>query len=80
VVDLFPRVDRQHAHDHRDILPRPVGMEKRQPVPKLESICKTVLAHESGDPGVHFGEKSRRSKISWDCPFTSLSTENTVAR
>jgi hypothetical protein len=26
------------------------------------SICKTVLAHESGDPGVEFNEKNRGSK------------------
>jgi RNA recognition motif-containing protein len=30
---------------------------------EFESICKTVLGHESGD------EKNRGSKISWDCPF-----------
>jgi hypothetical protein len=26
---------------------------------EFESICKTVLAHESGDPGVQFNEKPR---------------------
>jgi hypothetical protein len=26
---------------------------------EFESICKTVLAHESGDPGVQFDEKTR---------------------
>jgi hypothetical protein len=31
---------------------------------EFESICKTVLAHESGDPGVQFNEKNRGSKIS----------------
>jgi hypothetical protein len=36
---------------------------------EFESICKTVLAHESGNPGVQFNEKIRGSKISWDCPF-----------
>jgi hypothetical protein len=34
---------------------------------EFESICKTVLAHESGDPGEQFNEKNRGSKISWDC-------------
>jgi hypothetical protein len=38
---------------------------------QFESICKTVLAHESGDPGVQFNEK-RGSKISQDCPFKIL--------
>jgi hypothetical protein len=28
--------------------------------PRFESICKTVLAHESGDPGVQFHEKKPR--------------------
>jgi hypothetical protein len=36
---------------------------------KFESICKTVLAHESGDPWVQFNEKTGGSKISWHCPF-----------
>jgi hypothetical protein len=27
---------------------------------EFESICKTVLAHESGDPGVQFNEKKPR--------------------
>jgi hypothetical protein len=36
---------------------------------EFESICKTVLAHESGVPGVQFNEKNRGSKISWHCPF-----------
>jgi hypothetical protein len=36
---------------------------------EFESICKTVLAHESGDSGVQFNEKKRGSKISWHCPF-----------
>jgi hypothetical protein len=36
---------------------------------EFESICKTVLAHESGDPGVQSNEKNRGSKISWHCPF-----------
>jgi hypothetical protein len=37
---------------------------------EIESICKTVFAHESGDPGAQFNEKKNRgSKISWDCPF-----------
>jgi hypothetical protein len=31
---------------------------------QFESICKTVLAHVSGDPGVQFNEKNRESKIS----------------
>jgi hypothetical protein len=31
---------------------------------EFKSICKTVLAHESGDPGVQFNEKNRRSKNS----------------
>jgi hypothetical protein len=31
---------------------------------EFESICKTVLSHESGDPGVQFKEKNRGSKIS----------------
>jgi hypothetical protein len=29
---------------------------------EFESICKTVLAHESGDPGVQFDEKTRGRK------------------
>jgi hypothetical protein len=29
---------------------------------EFESICKTVLAHESGDPGVQFDEKIRGRK------------------
>jgi hypothetical protein len=35
--------------------------KKRQPgyLRELESICKTVLAHESRDPGVQFNEKPR---------------------
>jgi hypothetical protein len=36
---------------------------------EFESICKTVLGHESGDPGVQFNEKIRGSKILWYCPF-----------
>jgi hypothetical protein len=28
----------------------------------FESICKTVLAHESGDPGVQFNEKTEGRK------------------
>jgi hypothetical protein len=36
---------------------------------ELESICKTVLSHESGDPGVLLNEKIRGPKISSDCPF-----------
>jgi hypothetical protein len=39
---------------------------------EFESICKTVLAHESGDPGVQFNEKNRGSKISWHCPFNTV--------
>jgi hypothetical protein len=35
---------------------------------EFESICKTVLAHESGDPGVQFNEKTKGRK-SGDCPF-----------
>jgi hypothetical protein len=26
---------------------------------EFESICKTVLVHESGDPGVQFNEKTK---------------------
>jgi hypothetical protein len=29
---------------------------------EFESICKTVLAHESGDPGVQFNEKTADRK------------------
>jgi hypothetical protein len=29
---------------------------------EFESICKTVLAHESGDPGVQFNETTPRVK------------------
>jgi hypothetical protein len=29
---------------------------------EFESICKTVLAHESGDPGVQFNEKTEGRK------------------
>jgi hypothetical protein len=29
---------------------------------EFESICKTVLAYESGDPGVQFDEKTRSQK------------------
>jgi hypothetical protein len=29
---------------------------------EFESICKTVLAHESGDPGAQFNEKSEGQK------------------
>jgi hypothetical protein len=29
---------------------------------KFESICKTVLAHESEDPGVQFNEKTEGPK------------------
>jgi hypothetical protein len=29
----------------------------------FESTCKTVLAHESGDPGVHFNEKTEGRKF-----------------
>jgi hypothetical protein len=38
---------------------------------EFEYICKIVLAHESGDPGVQFNEKNRGSKISWHCLFKS---------
>jgi hypothetical protein len=50
---------------------------------EFETICKTVLAHESGDPEVpvQFNEKNRGSKISWDCPFNnSAQGQHTVAR
>jgi hypothetical protein len=36
---------------------------------KYEFIFKRALAHESGDPGVLFAKKTRRLKISLDCPF-----------
>jgi hypothetical protein len=36
---------------------------------EFESICKTVLANESGDPGVQFYEKNRGSKISYTVPL-----------
>jgi hypothetical protein len=29
---------------------------------EFESICKTVLAHESGDPGIQFNEKTDGKK------------------
>jgi hypothetical protein len=29
---------------------------------EFESICKTVLAHESGDPGVQFNEKKTEGR------------------
>jgi hypothetical protein len=34
----------------------------RDSVREFESICKTVLAHESGDPGVQFNEKNEGRK------------------
>jgi hypothetical protein len=40
---------------------------------EFESVFKTALAHESGDPGVPFKEKNRGSKISWYSPFNPLS-------
>jgi hypothetical protein len=39
---------------------------------EFESICKTVLAHESGDPGVQFNEKNRGLKISWHVALKDL--------
>jgi hypothetical protein len=30
---------------------------------EFKSICKTILAHESGDPGVQFNEKIRDESI-----------------
>jgi hypothetical protein len=38
---------------------------------EYEFIFKTALAHESGDPGILFAEKTRGSKISWDCPINA---------
>jgi hypothetical protein len=40
---------------------------------EFESICKTVLAHESGDPGVQFAEKPQRSKSRETVPLTQSS-------
>jgi hypothetical protein len=33
---------------------------------EFESICKTVLAHESGNPGVQFDEKKTEGRKSRD--------------
>jgi hypothetical protein len=38
-------------------------------VVEYESILETALAHASVDPWVLFDEKTKTSKISWDCPF-----------
>jgi hypothetical protein len=46
-----------------------VEFNRISPRIRIYSICKTVLAHESGDPGVQFNEKNRGSQISWHCPF-----------
>jgi hypothetical protein len=37
----------------------------------FESICKTILAHESGDPGIQFDEKTRGRKSRETVPLTS---------
>jgi hypothetical protein len=37
---------------------------------EFESICKTDLAHESGDPGVQFNEKTEHQKSRETVPFT----------
>jgi hypothetical protein len=37
---------------------------------KFESLCKTVLAHESGDPGVQFDEKTRGQKSRETVPLS----------
>jgi hypothetical protein len=47
---------------------------------EYEFIFKTVLAHESGDPGVLFAEKNRGSKISWDCRFKPVSRKKCNAQ
>jgi hypothetical protein len=36
---------------------------------ELESICKPVLAHESGDPGVQFNEKTEGPKSRQTVPL-----------
>jgi hypothetical protein len=36
---------------------------------EFESICKTVLAHESGDPGVQFNEKTEGRKSRETAPL-----------
>jgi hypothetical protein len=40
---------------------------------EFESICKTVLAHESGDPGVQFNEKTEGKKSRETVPLMSWS-------
>jgi hypothetical protein len=37
---------------------------------EFESICKTVLAHESGDPGVQFNEKTEGRKSRYTVPLS----------
>jgi hypothetical protein len=42
-------------------------------VVEFESLCKTVLAHESGDPGVQFSEKIEGKKSCETVPLRGLS-------
>jgi hypothetical protein len=44
---------------------------------EFESICKIVLAHESGDPGVQFNEKNEGRKSR---DTVSLKPSNTVQK
>jgi hypothetical protein len=51
---------------------------------EFKSICKTVLAHESGDPEVQFNEKKPKGKKSLDTVpltaelWTQIRTENWI--
>jgi hypothetical protein len=45
---------------------------------KFESICKTVLAHELGDPGVQFDEKTRGRKSRETVPLIIPSVQNSL--
>jgi hypothetical protein len=40
-------------------------------------ICKTVLAHESGDPGVQFNEKTEGRKSRDTVPLKELTVQKT---
>jgi hypothetical protein len=39
---------------------------------EFESICKTVLAHETGDPGVQFNEKTESQKSRETVPLRNF--------
>jgi hypothetical protein len=48
------------------------ALENRSYLGEFEAEFKKTSAHESGAQGVLFDEKTRRSKISWHCPFNNL--------